>query len=123
MSDFTPNVSYLINKALELNCHDEVLQFKTIVVQDSNLHRRMLVGKLMSQIFFSLVTIKSTLTKSWNINRRFQIKSKKSDLFIFTFEHEVDVQLVMQNRLWCIHNQLLSLQEWPPDISFEELEL
>lgn len=43
--------------------------------------------------------------------------------FWFTFSHLDDVDYVMSNRLWTIHNILLVIHEWPPNLAFEELAL
>ncbi|KAF2305927.1 hypothetical protein GH714_008918 [Hevea brasiliensis] len=34
---------------------------------------------------------------------------------------EVDAQQVLRNKPWCVHNQLLAIQEWPPNVPFDKL--
>ncbi|KAF2299334.1 hypothetical protein GH714_031615 [Hevea brasiliensis] len=115
------NVDELISLTQQLQCEDPVLELTIDNAQSRKVQDHILVGKLISDKRFSLNVIKTVLQKSWRIRSEFQVTAKRTNIFVFSFSHMVDLKYVLENRPWSINNQLLALREWPPDMPFEDL--
>lgn len=105
MNDLGLTINDLINKAKILQCSEPTLQLASDYTTHLTTQKLILVGKVIFTKIFPTNTIKATLKKSWATKRRFQVAVKGTNIFQFTFKHEVDVHFVLQNRLWTIQNQ------------------
>lgn len=121
MSDFVENVDKPIDKAKSFNCKQITLHL--IVNKDNDKHSKgkVLVGKVISEKTISLAMIKAILVKSWQTRRGYRAAAKLNNMFVFTFEHDVDAKIIIENRPWTINNQQLAIAEWPPNMSIEEI--
>uniref|UniRef100_A0A2C9V541 DUF4283 domain-containing protein n=1 Tax=Manihot esculenta TaxID=3983 RepID=A0A2C9V541_MANES len=70
---------------------------------------------------YNASVVKAALAKSWTLRKDFIVTPKRENVFVFYFDHEVDARFVMGNRPWYVQNHLISIMEWPPDLTLEEL--
>lgn len=83
---------------MNLNDVDQVPKLSSKFQCQMNQHQRILVGKLISPTNLSGAALKAALQKLWKIRLDFTIHSRRNNLFIFTFSHEIDTGNVLSNR-------------------------
>ena len=93
---------------------------KLIRDKDSMMRRAKLtlVGKFISTKIFQAHVVRSVLGEAWNLKKPDSIAMSMNDhnLFSFTFEHESEKEKVLDKRPWFVHNQLLVIKEYNPDV-------
>ena len=82
----------------------------------------LLVGKILSAKAFSRVVVKEIIAKAWNTISEVEVATVDRNVFLFTFNHEVDVRRVWDWRPWSFKGVHLILKKYEPDWSFNEVD-
>ncbi|XP_062114413.1 uncharacterized protein LOC133825498 [Humulus lupulus] len=81
------------------------------------------MGKIISPKVPYLKVVRNILSIAWNIIDFVGIAQcglPLTNIFNFTFEHEVDKKWVLDRRPWCINGEYLIIKEWKADCSSSE---
>jgi hypothetical protein len=76
----------------------------------------------MSLRSFYMPVVLEIVTKAWNPSRPIQVKKVERNIFVFMFEHEVDMTLACQRRSWTIRGAHLILKVWNPELTWQEID-
>ncbi|KAJ4841838.1 hypothetical protein Tsubulata_050868 [Turnera subulata] len=63
------------------------------------------------------------MMKCWNCKGSFDVTGKGANIFVFQFANEEDKKRIVQRAPWFIFNCHLVLKEWPPHLSWEQVDL
>ena len=89
---------------------------------ESEVMRLSLIGKILSTRNFSASVVKNIANKAWKLNFLVSIRKMDRNLFLFTFEHEADLNAIFQMRPWTFHDAHLVLKTWNPELTWNEVD-
>ncbi|KAG8637532.1 hypothetical protein MANES_15G132650v8 [Manihot esculenta] len=121
MSNLDFLVVELIDKAMLLNCQETILHLTTTQITDDPFRKPILVGKLINQRCFNAQIIKAAVIKLWHPQHDLIVTASKQNTFIFQFNDSEDLHRAWKNRPWLVQNHHLYLQQWPSDITFDDI--
>lgn len=121
MSNLDFSVVELIDKVMLLNCQETILHLTTTQITDDPFRKLILVGKLINQRRFNVQIIKAAVTKLWRPQHDLIVTASKQNTFIFQFNDSEDLHQAWKNRPWLVQNHHLYLQQWPSDITFDDI--
>ena len=84
--------------------------------------RLSLIGKILSTRNFSTSMVKIIADKAWKLNFLVFVRKMDRNLFLFTFEHEADLNAIFQMRPWTFHDAHLVLKTWNPELIWNEVD-
>ncbi|KAJ4837577.1 hypothetical protein Tsubulata_037870 [Turnera subulata] len=108
---------------LELQPTDFTGELSGICLELARVAKCCLLGRMVSDKFFGLSYLKSTLQKLWNCGGTFDISNKGANLFFFQFEKEEDKLKVIIGAPWFCSNCHLVVKEWSAQLSWEQVDL
>ncbi len=82
----------------------------------------LLIGKVLSHKVFSHFVVKEIIAKAWNTIKEVSVTVLDKNVFLFTFEHEVDVRKIWERRPWSFKGDHLILKKYKPEWSFNEVD-
>lgn len=94
-------------------------------VEDGNgleLAKRTLVGKVLTEKPINKSVLKSIILKAWNYSSGVQMTDMGINCLLFTFEEESMAIRVYDEGPWNIVGNMLSLQQWVPELSIFEVK-
>lgn len=112
-------VSDVACRSETLSCEDLRLELPPSQELAPNLT---LLAKLISSKPTGLNYIKDITSKAWKPVYPMEVKRIDKDIFMFSFQHEVDAHKVFQQRPWSCRGGHLVLKIWNPDITWQEVD-
>ena len=82
----------------------------------------MLLGKVISSKVFSKIVVKEIISKAWNTIKEVGVAIVDKNIFLFTFNHEVDVRGIWDKRPWSFKGEHLILKKYASYWSFNEVD-
>ncbi len=82
----------------------------------------LLLGKILSTKIFLKVVVKEIIDKAWNTINPVDVSSIDKNVFIFSFNHEVDVLWVWERCPWSFKGEHLILKKYDPEWSLNEVD-
>lgn len=81
-----------------------------------------LVGKIISTRNFNYSVVRDIVTKAWNLSFLVSVKKVDKNLFLFTFQHEADLNMVFRRRPWTLRGAHLILKVWELNLNWNEID-
>uniref|UniRef100_A0A2N9IMG3 CCHC-type domain-containing protein n=1 Tax=Fagus sylvatica TaxID=28930 RepID=A0A2N9IMG3_FAGSY len=81
----------------------------------------LLLGKVISSRVFSKIVVKEIISKAWNTIKEVGVAVVDKNIFLFTFNHEVDVRRIWDCP-WSFKGEHLILKKYASDWSFNEVD-
>uniref|UniRef100_A0A2N9I5P8 Reverse transcriptase domain-containing protein n=1 Tax=Fagus sylvatica TaxID=28930 RepID=A0A2N9I5P8_FAGSY len=96
----------------------------------SSLHSRMnlrsyklsLIEKIITMRSFNHSVVRDIVTKAWNLSFPISVMKMDRNVFLFSFQHEVDLNLVFRCRPWTLRGAHLILKVWKPELNWNEVD-
>ncbi|KAJ4838773.1 hypothetical protein Tsubulata_033745 [Turnera subulata] len=105
---------------LELQPTDFTGELSGVCLELARVAKCCLLGRMVSDKFFGLSYLKSTIQKLWNCGGTFDISNKGANLF---FLMEEDKLKVITGAPWFCSNCHLVVKEWSAQLSWEQVDL
>lgn len=80
-----------------------------------------LIGKLISTRSTGTSIVRDVLYRAWRPTLGLEVKRLNKDTFLFSFQHEADLQKAFQRRPWSIRGGHLILKKWRAELSWNEV--
>jgi hypothetical protein len=81
-----------------------------------------LIGKIISKKNFLASVVLDIIQKAWRPHRPVLVKKIDRNIFLFTFEHEIDLKLAFDRRPWTLRGAHLVLKKWRPELTWQEVD-
>lgn len=114
-------LSNIISKIERFSCAENRLEL-SLNHELPKSFEHILIGKILSSQNFNSNVVQEIVIKAWNLRRSIKVNMVGRNTFVFAFEHELDMQLAFNRRPWTLKGAHLNLQEWRPDLSWEEVD-
>uniref|UniRef100_A0A2N9ISI0 CCHC-type domain-containing protein n=1 Tax=Fagus sylvatica TaxID=28930 RepID=A0A2N9ISI0_FAGSY len=82
----------------------------------------LLLGKVLSPKSFSRMVVKEIVAKAWNTVHEVEVSAVDRNVFLFTFQHEVDVRRIWDRRPWSFEGEHVILKQYDPEGSLHEVD-
>ena len=76
-----------------------------------------LIRKIISARSFSFLVVRDIVSKAWNLSFPFLVERVDKNIFLFTFQHEADLNSVFRRRPWTLRGAHLILKVWKPKLN------
>uniref|UniRef100_A0A2N9H0H1 aminobutyraldehyde dehydrogenase n=1 Tax=Fagus sylvatica TaxID=28930 RepID=A0A2N9H0H1_FAGSY len=77
---------------------------------ESEVHKLSLIGKIITKRSFNHSMVRDIVTKAWNLSFPVSMMKMDRNVFLFSFQHEADLNLVFRRRPWTLHGAHLILK-------------
>jgi|UniRef100_A0A2N9I6B2 hypothetical protein len=114
-------VSELVSRKERCSC-DEVMIELPSNQNDPESFKLFLVGKVISTRNFNYSVVKDIVMKAWNLSFFVTVKIVDMNMFLFTFQHKADLNMVFKRRPWTLRGAHLILKVWEPDLNWNEVD-
>jgi hypothetical protein len=81
-----------------------------------------LIVKIISNRNFLASVVLDIILKVWRPHRPVLVKKVDRNIFLFTFEHEIDLKLAFDRRPWTLKGAHLVLKKWRPELTWQEVD-
>ncbi|XP_050212482.1 uncharacterized protein LOC126664241 [Mercurialis annua] len=115
-------VSEMINQTVQLKITEPSLILHVKAESHSGGKRWMLALKVISKKIFSITTVKSDIQDKWKLRGEFAMAKHDMNMFSLRLSTQEDYDMVLEERPWCIHSQLVNVKEWPSDIPMSDVD-
>ncbi|KAF7844952.1 TMV resistance protein N-like [Senna tora] len=85
--------------------------------------KKTLIGRLFTDKNLNRGTFRNMIMKGWNLSKGVLISEMGSNIFLFTFDKEVDCVRILRDGPWAILGCLLNVKPWNPDVTVKEIDL
>ncbi len=82
----------------------------------------LLLDKILSTKTCSRLVVKDIISKVWNTITEVEVSVVDKNIFMFSFNQEVDVRRVWDRRPWSFKGDHVILKKYDPDLSFNEVD-
>ena len=82
----------------------------------------LLLDKILSTKTCSRLVVKDIISKVWNTINEVEVSVMDKNVFMFSFNHEVDMRRVWDRRPWSFKGDHVILKKYDPDLSFNEVD-
>ena len=90
----------LVNHTESYNCNEYRLELPSLH-NESDKVKLSLIEKILSNRSFSAMVVKEIVDKAWQLNFLVSVKKMDRNIFLFSFEHEADLNSVAMDTSWC----------------------
>ncbi len=102
-------VSDLVNRTEKCSCEGFRIELPSLQ-NESEVHKLSLIGKIITKRSFNHSMVRDIVTKAWNLSFPVSMMKMDRNVFLFSFQHEVDLNLVFRRRPWTLHGAHLILK-------------
>jgi hypothetical protein len=81
-----------------------------------------LIGKIISNKNFLASVVLDIIQKAWRPHRPVLVKKIDRNIFLFIFEHEIDLKRAFDRRPWTLRGAHLVLKKWRPELTWQEVD-
>jgi hypothetical protein len=113
-------VSNLVNRTESCSCNEYRLELPSLH-NESDKMKLSFIGKILSNRSFSAMVVKEIVNKAWQLHFLVSVKKMDRNIFLFSFEHEADLNSVFRKRPWTLHGAHLVLKTWSPELTWKEV--
>ena len=114
-------VSALVTRTEKISCQEHRLGLPPN--QDPKIHPKLIIlAKFITSKQIGLTYIKEIALKAWKPVYPLEIKRLDKNIYLFSFQHEVDAHTVYSRRPWSWKGGHFILKRWSPDITWQEVD-
>lgn len=119
-SNLRMEVADLVSHTQKISCEESRLELPPS--QDPTLSPDLnLIGKLITSKDTGLKYVKDIALRAWKPVYSMEVKRLDKNIFMFSFQHEVDAHRAFLSRPWSCRGGHLILKRWSPDITWQEV--
>ena len=111
----------LVAKTRQLGWSQKAIRLETEPKAEEK-SKLLLLGKILSTKVFSKLVVKDIIDKAWNTTKPVDVSLIDKNVFMFSFNHEVDVFRVWDRWPWSLKGEHLILKKYNPDWSLNEVD-
>lgn len=119
-SNLRMEVADLVSHTKKISCEESRLELPPS--QDPTLSPDLnLIGKLITSKDTGLKYVKDIALRAWKPVYSMEVKRLDKNIFMFSFQHEVDAHRAFLSRPWSCRGGHLILKRWSLDITWQEV--
>ena len=111
----------LVEKTKKLGWSQQLVNLE-VVLEAEEKSKLILLGKVLSNKIFSRAVVQEIISKAWNTIKEVEVVAIDKNIFLFTFNHEVDVRKVWDRRPWSFKGDHVILKKCDAEWSLNEVD-